>query len=152
MEIKEYPEEQVAAQAIGYWTGAANRIIVGGLRTALAEESLTQPHWWILNHIAGAPDEWTAATLTAKLTPYDDQNLDFDAIHTDLADRGWTRTSGDRLTLTPAGEAARERARTRNAKVHATMRAGVPDTDYAATINVLRRLIHNLGGASDLPA
>ncbi|MCX5378955.1 MarR family transcriptional regulator [Streptomyces sp. NBC_00091] len=151
MTIKEYPQDTIAAQAIGYWTGAARDIIVGNLRTALAEEDLTQPHWWILNHLAGAPGHWTRTTLTTKLTPFDDQNTDFEAVHTDLADRGWTTETEGRLTLTPTGEAGRQRAKTRNLKVHHRMRTEVPETDYAATINTLRRLIDNLGGNSDLP-
>jgi len=47
---------------MGYWSGVANEIIVGSIRDALAEEGLTQPHWWILNHFAGAPARWTRVT------------------------------------------------------------------------------------------
>ncbi|MFG3712739.1 hypothetical protein [Micromonospora sp. NPDC047730] len=40
MTIKEYPQDVLAAQTTGYWSGAANEIIVGRLRAALAEEDL----------------------------------------------------------------------------------------------------------------
>ncbi|MGW7436855.1 MarR family transcriptional regulator [Streptomyces sp. NPDC054849] len=150
MTIKEYSQEQLAAQPIGYWTREAANLATGGIRTALAEESLTQPHWWTLNHIAATPGTWTRTTLTTKLAPFDDQNTDFEALYTDLTTRGWITETDDRLTLTEAGEAGRTRAHNRNANAHTRMRQGISDTEYAATIDVLRRLVANLGG-SDLP-
>ncbi|OAR22632.1 hypothetical protein A8W25_23785 [Streptomyces sp. ERV7] len=151
MTIKEYPQDTLAAQPIGYWTREAAGLAIGGLRTALAEEDLTQPHWWTLNHIAGAPGHWTRSALAEKLAPFDDQDTDFDAVFADLASRGWLAESGATLTLTAEGEAGRLRARDRNAKVHARMRVGIDDDAYAATIDVLRRLVANLGGDGDLP-
>lgn len=151
MTIKEYPQDQLAAQPIGYWTREAANLVIGSLRTALAEENLTQPHWWTLNHIAGTPGQWTRTTLTAKLAPFDDQRTDFDTVYTDLTTRGWLTETAGTLTLTEDGEAARLRARARNAKVHARMREGIDDATYAATINTLRRLVANLGGHGDLP-
>lgn len=53
--MQEYSSEQLAAQPIGYWSGAAYRAVITRIRSALAEEQLTQPHWWTLNHVAGAP-------------------------------------------------------------------------------------------------
>ncbi|MFE6836064.1 MarR family transcriptional regulator [Streptomyces sp. NPDC057705] len=151
MTIKEYPREQLAAQPIGYWTRAAADLVIGGLRAALAEENLTQPHWWTLGHVAGAPGEWTRTALTAKLAPFDDQDTDFEAVYADLAARGWITGADDRLTLTEAGEAGRLRARDRNAEVHARMREGIDDATYAATIDTLRLLVANLGGNGELP-
>lgn len=151
MTIKEHTQEELAAQPIGYWTGAAARLVIGGLRTALAEEDLTQPHWWCLNHIAGAPGHWTRAALTEKLTPFDDQDTDFDALFADLASRGWLTETDAALTLTAEGEAGRLRARDRNTKVHARMRVGIDDAAYAATIDVLRHIVANLGGDGELP-
>ncbi|MFE1829652.1 MarR family winged helix-turn-helix transcriptional regulator [Streptomyces yangpuensis] len=148
---RQYSREQLAAQPIGHWSRTAAGLVIAGLRTALAEEHLTQPHWWTLNHIAGAPGHWTRPALTAKLAPYDDQHTDFDAVYDDLAARGWLTETTDRLTLTEAGEAARLRAHDRNAEVHARMREGIDDAEYAATIDVLRRIVANLGGDGELP-
>ncbi|MFG2975196.1 MarR family winged helix-turn-helix transcriptional regulator [Streptomyces sp. NPDC048331] len=151
MTIKEHTQQQLAAQPIGYWTREAAHLVIGGLRTALAEEHLTQPHWWTLNHIARAPGHWTRKDLTAELAPYDDQNTDFDALFDDLTTRGWITETDHHLTLTEAGEAGRTRAHDRNAKVHERMRQGIDDATYAATIDTLRRLVANLGGNGDLP-
>lgn len=152
MTIKEYPQQQLAAQPIGYWSREAATLVMRGIRTALAEENLPQPHWWILNQIAGAPATWQRTALTEKLTRFDDQDTDFEAVHTDLAARGWTTETADgTLALTEEGEAGRLRAHDRNARVHARMREGVDDAAYAATIDVLRRTVANLGGDGDLP-
>lgn len=106
-QLTPYPRQQLAAQPIGYWTGAAHREVVGRIRKELATESLTQPHWWILNHVAASPAHWTRAELAAKLTRYDDQGIDFDEVFADLASRGWlTEDATGTLTLTAAGEAA----------------------------------------------
>lgn len=151
MKITEYSREQLAAQPIGYWSGIANEITVGGIRAALAEEALTQPHWWILNHVAGAPGEWTRTALTDKLAPFDRQDTDFEAVYADLLARDWITEPGSRLTLTDTGEAGRQRAAARNREVHERMHEGVTTDDYVTTLNVLRRMIANLGGDSDLP-
>lgn len=151
MTIKEYSPAQLTAQPIGYWTREAATLAIGALRTALAEEALTQPHWWTLNHIAATPGQWTRTTLTTKLAPFDDQNTDFGTVYADLTARGWLTETNGTLTLTQEGEAGRTRAHDRNATVHARMRQGIPDAEYAATIDVLRRLVANLGGSGELP-
>ncbi|MGW6984258.1 MarR family winged helix-turn-helix transcriptional regulator [Streptomyces sp. NPDC054932] len=151
MTTNAYSQQQLAAQPIGYWTREAAQLAIGAIRDALAEEHLTQPHWWTLNHIARAPGHWTRTTLTEKLAPYDDQNTDFEALYTDLTTRGWLTETEHHLTLTEAGEAGRTRAHHRNAEIHTRMREGIDDTEYAATIDVLRRLVANLGGNGNLP-
>lgn len=151
MTIKEYPQAQLAAQPIGYWSSETAKLVIGGLRAALAEEDLTQPHWWTLNHVAASPATWKRTALTTKLAPYDDQDTDFEALYDDLAARGWLTETDGTLTLTEAGEAGRLRAHARNAEVHTRMREGIDDATYAATIDTLRRLVANLGGNGDLP-
>jgi hypothetical protein len=150
--MKTYSETELTAQPIGYWTGAAYRAVVGRIRADLAVEQLGQPHWWILNHVAGAPGTWDRARLTERLTPFDDQETDFAAVFDDLTDRGWLRPAPDgSLTLTEAGEQGRLRARERALRAHEQMHEGTTPQEYAATLTVLRRVIDNLGGDSDLP-
>lgn len=55
------------------------------------------------------------------------------------------------MTLTEAGEEGRVRARGRNLRVHQQMHEGIDPADFVTTINVLRRLVANLGGDGDLP-
>ncbi|MFF7375753.1 MarR family transcriptional regulator [Streptomyces massasporeus] len=150
--LREYSHEDLAAQPIGAWTGQAYRSVVGAIRAQLAVEGLTQPHWWTLNHASGAPGRWTRATLTTRLTPYDDQATDFDQVYDDLTDRGWlTEDETGAMTLTEEGEAALLRARERNLQVHHATHEGVSTADFITTINVLRRMVANLGGNGNLP-
>lgn len=151
--VREYSTEELAAQPIGAWSGMAYRHVVGAIRSQLASEALTQPHWWTLNHVAGAPRKWTRPTLTERLTPYDDQSTDFDAVYDDLVARGWLLEDcpAGPMTLTEAGEAGRIRARSRNAQVHEQAHEGIAPADFATTIDVLRRMVANLGGDGNLP-
>ncbi len=151
MVFKEYSVQELAAQPIGYWSGETARRVVGALREQLAVEGLTQPHWWTLNHVAGAPGAWTRSALTEKLAVYDDLGIDFETVYDDLVARGWMREVGGLLTLTEEGEAGRARARERNLRVHEQAHAGIEAADYAAALNVLRRMVGNMGGDSDLP-
>ncbi|MGC5342344.1 MarR family winged helix-turn-helix transcriptional regulator [Streptomyces sp. DT171] len=151
MVFKEYPYEELAAQPIGAWSGEAYRQVVGSLRARLAVEGLTQPHWWTLNHVAGAPGTWSRAALTERLMSYDDLGIDFEGVFDDLLARGWVMEDAGVMTLTEAGEAGRLRARERNVRVHEQMHEGIDPADFVTTINVLRRMVANLGGNGNLP-
>ncbi|WP_031002185.1 hypothetical protein [Streptomyces sp. NRRL F-5727] len=150
--LREYAEKEVAAQPIGAWSGLAYRLVVGAIREQLAVEGLTQPHWWTLNHVAGEPGRWSRAALIERLARWDDLGIDFDGVFDDLVGRGWLSEDAGRMTLTEAGEEGRLRARERNARVHRQVHEGVDTADFVTTINVLRRMVGNLGGDADLPA
>ncbi|RKT20157.1 hypothetical protein BX285_4638 [Streptomyces sp. 1114.5] len=150
--INTYAPEVIAAQPIGAWSGQTYRRVVGALREQLAVEGLTQPHWWTLNHAAGRPGGWTRTALTQRLTPYDDQDTAFDTVYDDLIARGWLTEDADgAFTLTEAGEAARLRARDRNLRIHERAHEGIDPDDFVTTINVLRRMVANMGGNGNLP-
>ncbi|MFB7037354.1 MULTISPECIES: MarR family transcriptional regulator [unclassified Streptomyces] len=149
--LREYAQEELAAQPIGAWAGTAYRLVVGALREQLAVEDLTQPHWWTLNHVAGEPGGWTRAALTERLTKWDDLGIDFDGVFDDLVDRGWLTEDAGLMTLTEEGEAGRVRAGERNLRVHRQVHEGVDTADFVTTVNVLRRMVANLGGDGDLP-
>ncbi|MFE6766716.1 MarR family transcriptional regulator [Streptomyces sp. NPDC057689] len=151
MTLKEYTQQELAAQPIGAWTGVASRLVVGALREQLAVENLTQPHWWTLNHVAGEPGRWTRAALTERLKQWDDLGIDFDEVFDDLVDRGWLTEDAGLMTLTGAGEEGRVRAKERNLRVHRQTHEGIETADFVTTINVLRRMVANLGGDGDLP-
>ncbi|MFE7414340.1 MarR family transcriptional regulator [Streptomyces laurentii] len=152
--LKEYPHEQLAGQPIGAWASQAAWLVLGNIRAQLAVEDLTQPHWWTLNHASGSPGTWTRPALTARLAKYDDLGTDFDGVYDDLVVRGWlTEDAGTgAMTLTEDGEAARVRARGRLSPVLRRAQEGVDEADFVTTINVLRRIVANLGGDGNLPA
>ncbi|MEU9834621.1 MarR family transcriptional regulator [Streptosporangium sp. NPDC048047] len=149
--MREYTLAELTAQPIGYWSGEAYRTVVGRIRADLAVERLNQPAWWILNHVEKAPGEWTRARLTERLAPFDDQGTDFDGVYDDLLNRGWLVEESGVLTLTEAGRSGRSRAQERARRTHERTHDGVSPEEYAVALNVLRRMIENLGGDSDLP-
>jgi hypothetical protein len=149
--MRTYAQQELVAQPIGYWSGEAYRAIVGRIRDDLAVEQLTQPHWWILNHVAGAPSTWTRTSLTERLSSFDDLGIDFDDVFADLIGRRWMTEESETLTLTKDGEAGRLRAKDRSNQAQIQMHEGIQPEEYAACLNVLRRMIFNLGGNSDLP-
>jgi len=118
VELKQYTEASLAGQSIGYWSGEAYRVIVGRIRSELAVEQLTQPHWWTLNHVAAAPGRWSRTELTDKLGKFDDQDIDFEDVFDDLVQRGWLREESGTLILTPTGEAGLGRARDRSLRAN----------------------------------
>ncbi|WP_066372359.1 MarR family winged helix-turn-helix transcriptional regulator [Herbidospora mongoliensis] len=152
MTIKEYPPEVLNGQPIGAWTGEAYRRVVGAIRAELAVESLTQPHWWTLNHAAAAPGRWSRGELASRLATWEDLGLDFETVFDDLVGRGWVTELDGRLTLTDEGEAGRLRAKERLTPVLERTRDGVDPDDFVTAINVLRRVVANLGGDGDLPS
>jgi hypothetical protein len=152
MTLRDYPSSALARQPIGYWSGHTYRTVVGRIRSDLAIEGLTQPTWWILNHLDGAPATWTVDTLTERLEVFDDQGTDFGAAIDDLRLLGLLTAAPDgTLTLTEQGADVLGRARQRSAATVAITLDGITDDDYVAALNVLRRIIDNLGANSDIP-
>ncbi|MFE2376050.1 MarR family transcriptional regulator [Streptomyces sp. NPDC059398] len=151
MTLREYAQEELAAQPIGAWTGEASRLVVGAIRAQLAVEGLTQPHWWTLNHVAGAPGTWTRAALIERLAKWDDLGIDFNGVFDDLIARGWLTEEAGFMKLTEAGEDGRVRATERSLRVHRQVHEDIDTADFVTTINVLRRMVANLGGEGNLP-
>ncbi len=141
---------EVNSQPIGYWTGEAYRRIAAAIRESLAEEELTQPQWWMLNHVAKG--EWRQDALLDKLAPVNanEQGLNLVRELDGLIEQGWlTRVpTTEQLTLTPEGEAGRRQTWDRNRATHRGMIAGVSEAEYDVCITVLQRIVGNLGGDS----
>ncbi|MGR6997524.1 hypothetical protein ACU686_04440 [Yinghuangia aomiensis] len=151
MSVKQYPAEVLATQPIGFWTGTADRAIVAYLRRTLAKEQLTLPQWWSApprsppsraagrgtpsppasprspapawNSARSSPDSWSAAGPTTGTAP-----------------------SGSRRPATPDSA----KARARMEKAYARIRDGITEAEFVAAVDVLRRMVDNVGEDSDL--
>lgn len=151
VQLQEYTEAQLAAQPIGYWSDVTAKAVLTRIRAELAEERLAQPHWWTLNHVAGSPGAWQRGGLAARLREFAEPGVDFEAVFDELLARGWISEPSGGMTLTAEGEAVRQRARERLARAHERIHQGIPSTEYAVAVNVMRRMVVNLGGNGDLP-
>jgi hypothetical protein len=142
---------EIKSQPIGFWAGEAYRHTSHAIRDSLAAEGLTQPQWWMLNHVANG--EWTAPALIAKLSPANanEQDLDLEEQMARLIERGWlTRDHEGSLRLTAEGGEGRQQTWQRNGAVHRRMIDGISDAEYDECIRILRRIVGNLGGDSSL--
>ena len=144
---------ELARQPIGYWSGEAYRRVAGSIRDALAANGLSQPQWWILNRLDDATRTWTRAGLVEELAPYSDreEGRDVGGELDALVAAGLAAVEGGTVSATAAGAARLAAARERNGRAHRDALAGIPDDEYATAIDVLRRVVGNLGGDPRLP-
>ncbi|MFJ2767500.1 MarR family winged helix-turn-helix transcriptional regulator [Streptomyces sp. NPDC087300] len=146
-----HSDAELLNQPIGYWSSAAGGAVVHHIRTNLAELGLTQPQWWVMGQLHGAPDggrgrDEVVAILRGYLDTGDGPLLhDIAALH----DRGLiTEDTAGRIALTDEGRAVRERAAERQRQILAEIREGVSDEEYVRTLKTLQRMIHNVGGTA----
>ncbi|MFF1902767.1 MarR family winged helix-turn-helix transcriptional regulator [Kitasatospora sp. NPDC058218] len=154
VEIKEYSQEELAAQPVAYWTGVAYQEIIGFIRRRQAELGFTQPQYWMLRHLSKhdiSPDGHgmtvpeLAEAMKSYLRPEDDPAGEAEA----LLELGWVTQDGvGRLWITESGDAARAALKTHAPAWRDLIHEGVDDADYATTLRVLRRMMRNVG--SDL--
>ncbi|MDG4760908.1 hypothetical protein [Micromonospora sp. WMMD710] len=97
------------------------------------------------------PGRWSRTQLIERLAPFDDLGIDLEEVIDELVTRGWMTEQAGTLSLTDAGEAGRLRAKERSARAHEQTHDGITTDEYVNALNVLRRMISNLGGNSDLP-
>src|ERR1044071_2203622 len=68
-------EDGLAAQPVGYWSGAVHKAVVNRLRDVMAGIDVTQPQWWVLTRVDSG-DDLTRDAVAAQLmdvaeTPYE---------------------------------------------------------------------------------
>ncbi|MFM9445832.1 MarR family winged helix-turn-helix transcriptional regulator [Streptomyces acidiscabies] len=136
------------ARPAAYWTWAVTRAILRHSRDELAAVDLTQPQWWVLNHVDAVEGGLTRAELGDRLDAFTDEfeARDLERAADGLVHRGWL--TGGRLVLTDAGRVALTRGRQVMAGVRARIHEGVSDEEYAVAVGVLRRMIRNLESAA----
>ncbi|WP_445395379.1 MarR family winged helix-turn-helix transcriptional regulator [Streptomyces sp. LE64] len=144
-----HDDQGLARQPIGYWSWATYDAVVPFIRAGLAEHGLAQPQWWILNQLADSPGGRPLPDLVALLSGYlDDLETTIEAETGDLVRRGLADTEEGtaQVRITEAGRALREAAAATQQARMATLHAGVSEAEYVATVKVLQRMIHNVGG------
>ncbi|MEW2630144.1 MarR family winged helix-turn-helix transcriptional regulator [Streptomyces sp. NPDC048389] len=135
------------AQPIGYWANAAGQAVVQNIRTALGVLGLTQPAWWVLHHLSERPKGWGRAELTEFLSYYPGPDDDLPGDIDSLVARGLVSQNEDgHLLRTESGAELYSRAAARQSELRRQVHEGIPDEEYARTLKVLQRMIHNVKG------
>lgn len=148
--LKEYTDEELLKQPIGYWTGVAQELVIGRINETLGTLGIRQPHWWVLNLVNRSDDGITREELPAGLRHYVDSSVT-EPVVDELTGRGWLTTGDDRrLRLTDEGTAALGKLWELMPQTLAQIRAGFSDAEFIQLINLLRRVVDNLDGRSDL--
>ncbi len=125
---------------IGWWVKQLDRTLEQSLDAALAGQGLTRREWQLLSLAA-------RGGTTAELAPFLDRAA-ADALVDVLAGRGWVRTDAGALVLTEQGAAVRDRATTEVQAQRRRSMTGIEPAEYAATVDVLRRMAANLAPAA----
>ncbi|MFE6779115.1 MarR family winged helix-turn-helix transcriptional regulator [Streptomyces sp. NPDC057702] len=148
--LKTYTDEELLRQPVGYWTGVAQELVVGAINTTLGTQGIRQPHWWVLNLVDRSAAGLTRAELPAGLRHHVDDSV-VGGVADELVGRGWLVAGEDeRLRLTAEGSAALARLWELVPQTLARVRAGFSDAEYVQLINLLRRVVDNLDGRTDL--
>ncbi|KOG90181.1 MarR family winged helix-turn-helix transcriptional regulator [Streptomyces varsoviensis] len=141
-------DEELAWQPIGYWSGVAHQAVITYIRDAMARAGITQPQWWILNQVEGAPAGRTREELEEALANVAGDRYEIYRSVDIMLHREWLVTAEDgRLRLTDAGRATKARIKERVIAIRGEMHDGITDEEYVAALKVLRRMIRNTGGS-----
>ncbi|MFG2196665.1 MarR family winged helix-turn-helix transcriptional regulator [Streptomyces sp. NPDC048639] len=141
------PDDMLATQPIGYWSGLANAAVTRHLRDAMATIDVTQPQYWVLNRVNGGSAAPSREEVVIQLTPLADGQYEIARVVDQLLHRGWLRIDAERrLHLTEAGEAGRVRVREMVTELRAVVHEGISDEEYVAALKVLRRMVANVEG------
>ncbi|GAB2576476.1 hypothetical protein Aab01nite_12990 [Paractinoplanes abujensis] len=148
--------KNLADQPVAYWTGVAYEAVIAFIRERQAAHGYTQPQFWLLRHLSPhdiSPDGhgMTLAELEAAMSTYLRREDNLAEAAGPLVERGWLRRDeDDRLWITDAGEQALTELKKFTPAIRAAIHEGIDDADYATTVAVLQRMIHNVGGPAVL--
>ncbi|MFI1255526.1 MarR family winged helix-turn-helix transcriptional regulator [Streptomyces netropsis] len=136
----------VATQPIGYWSTATSKTVLQYIQSAMARLDITQPHWWVINHVNDSDEGLTRDELRVRLGTFVDNGQEMVGRAADgLLARGWlTADATGRLRLTDTGQEARGRIKELVDGLRAEIHEGIPDEEYVIALSVLQRMIRNV--------
>jgi DNA-binding MarR family transcriptional regulator len=135
--------EQKKSLPIGYWLKRADDLFSKRTDEAQRSNGLTRLGWQALNVIRDA-DTARREDLVDTLRPFADAAT-VDSVLLELVSRELVAGSGSAVfTLTPAGAELYEKALAAQLALRQQAVAGISDAEYAATVDVLQRLVANL--------
>jgi hypothetical protein len=127
-----------------YWTGVAHRALTAFTRAREAELGLTHPQFCLLSELS-SQDGRTVYELCRVLAPQLLTGDDLPAEAEGLLERRQIRVDRHgRLWITEAGRSACSAQAVHLPAITARIHEGIPDAEYEAALNVLRRIVHNV--------
>jgi DNA-binding MarR family transcriptional regulator len=135
--------EQERQRPIGFWLKRADELLTKRIDDAQRASGLTRLDWQALNVVRerGSPN---AEEVAAVLQPFADRQRVYETL-SQLASRRTIAQSADaRWSLTGAGTSLYEGALAVQQQIRQRAMTGISDTEYAAAVSVLKRLVDNL--------
>ena len=132
---------------IGYWLKHADNVITEHIDRVLSENGFTRPRWQVLNIVYQEGTITRSGVFDTMQTFIDARQLD--EIIEGFVEEGWLVKHGEgdgaQLTLTEAGKAQRETIFKLQSEVRKRAMQGITEREYATVIDVLERMVSNLG-------
>ena len=129
---------------LGYWLLHLHLLFDEATGRALAEEQLDRRRWQVLHAISIGVDR--VSDIDSAFAPFlrVDRETSYQPVVDEFAVRGWVLRTGDKVTLTEAGDAAHERAE-KLVNAHAARSLdGISESEFLAANDVLARIAVNL--------
>lgn len=144
-----------ASKPIGYWLRHLHNLLEEHLDRTLADGSaggsVTRRQWQLLATLSRGAR--TSEELAAALAPFwAGAAEDPRAAIADLADRGWTRTDGDLISLNETGRELHAQLATRVEQARAVVLGDLTSDDYHQTVRSLQVMAANVETALGNPA
>jgi DNA-binding MarR family transcriptional regulator len=137
---------------IGYWLKQVDALLTEEIDRAQAQHGVTRLEWQTLNLIA-AQGSTSRTSLHTTLAPFaDDQRLD--EIAGQLVTRGFVAASASETgeatyALTSTGQQQHAAILSTQQRVRQRATEGISADEYAAAVDVLQRMAHNLSRGAE---
>ncbi len=141
-------QRDVAKQKpIGYWLKYADEVITEHVDRVLSDNGFTRSRWQVLNIVYQAGTITRGGVFDTMQTFISTRQLD--EIIDRFVEEGWLAKAGEgdgaQLALTDAGKAKRETIFKLQSEVRRRAMRGITEREYATVIDVLERMVRNLG-------
>lgn len=135
-----------AERPLGYWLKLVDSLISAQFAQTVEEHGVTRRQWQVMNLLAESPR--TADYIDTALKPFHDEPgdpLPSEQL-AELVESGWVELDGDgRHALTARGHTSLESIGAIVGRNRSQVVQDIPEEEYAATLDVLQRMAHNLG-------
>jgi DNA-binding MarR family transcriptional regulator len=129
---------------LGYWLKLVDGLISQQFEAIVEEHGVTRRQWQVLNLLADAPHR--LPELAEALKPFvEGAEEPLEAEVDELVGSGWVDDGGGLLSITERGRASLLTISEIVARNREQISQGIPEEEYATTVDVLQRMARNLG-------
>jgi DNA-binding MarR family transcriptional regulator len=129
---------------LGYWLKLVDGLISQQFEAIVEEHGVTRRQWQVLNLLADAAHR--QQELAEALKPFVEGGEEpLEAEVEELVGSGWVEDDGGLLRITERGRVSLRTIGEIVARNRDQISQGIPEEEYATTVDVLQRMARNLG-------